>query len=185
MNDAGNGLATAKRWINRAMNEIQGEEAWPFLEVSETGTAPLTLAANPSGRVETVYDDTNNRSLIRRSRRDLQEEYADDLTLTGVPYYWYRSDVGTINVFPVQAVSLKVRYFKYQTDLSASGDTPLMPARFHMAIVDLAASYAHRSNGNLSLADSLAADVERVVGKMREELIGMEPMVVPLVGEDV
>lgn len=183
LNDAGTGLAKAKRLLNQAMHELNGEEPWPFLEATATGSAPLTIA-DASGQFESVWDSTNDVLLPRADRSQLQQRYTDNLDQTGAPQWWYRTNVGTVNVYPVQAVSLSVRYFKVGTDLSAGGDLPLMPDRFRVAIAALAAAQEYRTNGETRKAASHQQEAQRTVDKMRLELLGEEPFHVPFLGDD-
>lgn len=183
LNDAGTGLAKAKRLLNQAMHEINGEEPWPFLEASAAGTAPVTIA-DASGQFESVWDTTNDQILQRISRVELQQRYGDNLDDTGTPSWWYRTNVGVVNVYPVQTVSLSVRYYKVGTDMSAGSDTPLMPDRFRVAISALAAAQEHRTNGEARTAASHQQEAQRVVDKMRLELLGEEPQHVPYIGDD-
>lgn len=183
LNDAGTGLAKAKRLLNQAMHELNGEEPWPFLEATATGSAPLTIA-DASGQFESVWDSTNNQMLQRIARVELQQRYGDNLDDTGTPSWWYRTNVGVVNVYPVQAVSLSVRYFKVGTDLSSGGDLPLMPDRFRVAISALAAAQEHRTNGEARTAAGHQQEAQRIVDKMRLELLGEEPQHVPYIGDD-
>lgn len=131
-NDAGVGLTRAKRFINSAYQEICDLHDWPFLEASTTNTPPLNIADMRT--VESVIDTTSKRKLVPIDRRDLTD-YCPDLTVTGDPGYYYLTLGTTINVFPVAAHNLLVRYWRVAPDLVNNADLPAFPARYHELIV--------------------------------------------------
>lgn len=188
-NDAGTQLAECKRLLNEAMHQLNDEQGgmWPFLEATATGAAPLTIA--DLGSLESVWDSTNGRWLVPSDRRVLARGNSDGpLTIAGAPSSFYVSN-GVVRVYPVQAVSLSVRYWKVATDLSAGGDTPLMPSRYHGAIVDLAVAAAHRLNNDEGAAQAAQGEAQRKLDLMASRLLGGQQeagpvFVVPYVGED-
>lgn len=176
LNDAGAGLATVKEQINAAMHDIDGEYPWPYLEATAAGAAPLTVGDLRS--VEWVWDSTNERFLDRQDRAQLGVFSGDNLDEAGTPVFWYRTGVATVSVFPLQSVGLSVRYFRVEPDLVAGTDTPLAPARFHPAIVDLAVAYLYRRRGDEGPAQDLQVEAQRRVDKMRDELVAGPTVVV-------
>lgn len=189
MDDNGPGLAECKRLVNEAMHQLNDERAgqWPFLEASSSGAAPLTIS--DLGTIESVWDSTHSTWLTPADRRDLGQWYADQpLTSEGAPEFFYVAN-GVVKVYPVQAVTLNVRYWKVADDLSDNTDEPLMPARFHGAIVDLAVAGAHRLHGNEAEAQAAQAEAQRKVDLMAERLLGGQQdagpaYVMPLSGTD-
>lgn len=188
-NDAGSLLAECKRLLNEAMHQIHDEYdgAWPFLEATATGSAPLTIS--DLGTIESVWDSTNSRFLDPADRRFLIERYEDGpLDDTGTPAWFYVAN-GSVKVYPVASNSLSVRYWKVASDLSADGDTPLMPTRFHTAIVDLAVAAAHRLNSNEGEAQTAQGEAQRKVETMASRLLGGQQLagpqhIAPLSGDD-
>lgn len=160
LNDGGAGVVRAKRWLNDAMHEIDDMNDWPYLNTTTTGAAPLTIA--DLGVIESVTNVAGLYTLRPRDRRDLRREYGD-LTTAGTACFYYITGGSTINVFPVQAsLTMTVDYWKVPVDLSANGDTPAMPDRFRMAIVDLAVERASRDRG-----DEVGAQAARAQGMSR------------------
>lgn len=126
------GPARVTRWINQAYQELCDLDDWPFLETTATGTAPLTITDFDA--VESVLDTSNRRKLEEIDWPTITELYPD-LTTAGTPRWYYLTTGNVVNVYPVQAVTLSVRYYKNPTDLSGSSDTPVVPAQFHDIIV--------------------------------------------------
>jgi hypothetical protein len=131
LNDAGNGLARAQRWINQAYLEIAGLENWTWLETDLVTTAPVSIL--DLSEVITVWDTTNSVPLEQSDYRSLLDSYGE-VTTTGLPVYWYQSG-STVSVYPVSTTSLTIRYVKTPAELSTSGSTPVVPAEFHDVIV--------------------------------------------------
>lgn len=154
-----------KRWLNDAAHEIDDMNDWPYLNATTTGTAPLTIA--DLGTIESVTNVAGPYTLAPRDRRDLRREFGD-LTTVGTACFYYVTVGTTINVYPVQSgLTLTVDYWKVPTDMSAGGDTPAMPDRYRMAIVDLAVERGSRDRG-----DEVGAQAARAQGMGR--LLQME-----------
>lgn len=128
-------------WINRAYTRVAEREAWTWLEDTETGSSPLTIS--DLGRVLSVADTTNDSILTYEDVRTLREQ-DPGLDDTGSPSHWYNSSPTVIACWPATSVNLSVRYLKVPSELSADGDEPLFPARWHYMLVDGAVSYAYR-----------------------------------------
>jgi hypothetical protein len=155
-------------WINRAYHRICEREAWPFLETTTTGTAPLSITDLRA--VLSVVDSTNESTLTYEDFRTIRE---DDPTLatSGTPYCWYQSAATTIAVYPTQAVSLSVRYLKFPTDLSSGADTPVIPTRYQYLIVEGAVGYAYRDTDNYEAAQAVEEVFDRGVLEMGDTLL--------------
>lgn len=169
-NDAGAGLAEAKRWLNAAYLEICTYERWPFLRTTASGASPLTIS--DLGVIESVADTGQNSiTLGWRDRRDLAGAYSD-LTTAGSPR-WFYIDNGVVRTWPVGG-TLSVVYYKVPAELSASGDTPVIPARFHEAIVVGASKKAHMAKQNYEAAGNEQAEFDRVLEVMRQSLLDQQ-----------
>lgn len=165
LNDGGAGVTRAKRWINDAAHQIDDLEPWLYLQASTTGTAPLTIA--DLGRVESVVDVANRNVLTFLDRRDVTDMYAD-LTTTGSPAYYFVTGGTVVATYPVSTVTLTVRYSKVTADMSATTDTPAMPDRFRMAIVEYAVAQAYRDVSNWDGAAQATAAGDQIVRRMVE-----------------
>jgi hypothetical protein len=158
--------------VNDAVHELDGmEPRWPYLQTTTTGTAPLTVSDYVD--VTDVLNTTLNRALLFTRYEDLAR-WAGDLTQSATdPTWWYFTPGSTtsISTFPVTTRTIKVVYYKASQDLSADGDTPLAPARWHHVIVDLATRNAHRQKGDHASAEAVQADIDRKLALMRTDLL--------------
>lgn len=129
LNDNGVGLVRAKRWLNQAYLEICSLEPWPFLEATITGVPPVAIT--DYDRAISVLDTTNKAELVHSDFGALTHDYTDP-TATGTPLFWYLTSGTTIAVMPpATTISLSVRYIKVPSELTLSGDSPLLPAAYH------------------------------------------------------
>lgn len=157
-------------FINRAYHSICEAEDWPWLRTTTSGSAPLTISDLRS--IFTVVDSTKDAPLTGIDERTLIEHLDADLTTTGTPDYYYRTADSTLAVYPANTShTLKVTYLKVPTDLSADADTPVIPARYHIAIVDGAECHARKDNGSYEAVAACEAAFERAIQRMRETYI--------------
>lgn len=154
-----------KRWINDAAHQIDDLEPWLYLQASTTGTAPLTIA--DLGRIESVVDVANLNVLTYVDRRDVTD-YVADLTTTGSPSMYFVTGGTVVTTYPLSTRTLTVRYSKVATDMSATTDTPAMPDRFRMAIVEYAVAQAYRDVSNWDGAAQATAAGDQIVRRMVE-----------------
>lgn len=165
-------LATGDRdahYINIAYLELCGLYLWPFLEESATGTAPLAIS--DLGTIEAVIDEDLQRELLPVEYRDLLAEYGD-LSTSGTPeFYYVANPSGTLQVatFPVSTNTIGVQFYEVPAELTGT-DTPVVPARYHDLIVDLAVTKAYRDSDNHGAAEALQAHVDRRVLQMVNSL---------------
>lgn len=158
----------AGQYINRAYHETCEMADWPFLRATTTGTAPLTIS--DMRQVIFVEDTTNNRVLEGVDERSVRN--ADpDITATGDPEYWWLSGTTTLNVYPPNTTpSLRVVYYEVPDDLSGS-NSPTIPTRYHLTIVDRAACHAYKDQDNWDAAQAAEADWLVQIQQMQETLL--------------
>ena len=168
LDDSGPGEVRAKRFINQSYQEICGMDDWPFLSVTTTGTAPLTIS--DLGVVESLTDTTNQRNIGFTDRRTLIESYPD-LSLAGAPDYAYITGGTTINTYPTDGSVLSVRYFRLVNDLDQGTDQPVIPAKYQYAIIDLACGRAYMDSDNPEMAAIVRRDADALIQQMREQLM--------------
>lgn len=172
MDDAGTGLTRAKRYLNQAYLWVCEQHPWNFLEATATGPAPLTIA--DVREVLSVTDTTLDRDLTPDDRRLLLRNHGD-LSNTGTPASWYL-EANVLQTYPVDAnTQLSVRYLKVPAELSADGDTPVIPARFHDLVVDDAERRAWKAKQNYEAAGALQGTVDRGVFDMAQSLLSRGP----------
>ena len=158
-----------KRWVNLAYTEVCEQDDWPFLRASTTGSAPLSIS--DLGSISNVRNSSLDLAMEYRDERDLIDLFGD-LTVTGDARWYYLTSESTIAVFPADASStLKVTYWKVPSELSADSDTPLLPSRYHMAIVEYAVAHAYKDNDNPQAAQVARQEGDRLVQMMRERLL--------------
>lgn len=131
--------------VNAANHYLETEWDWPWLETTEDiatviGTATITPAA---GWMRTIDLRISNGVVL--NRRPIEELDFLASAGTGEPRLWCVAG-GTITLFPTPSavLTLKHRYVRSEPDLASGGDTPLVPASFHSAIVEYAAHLAYR-----------------------------------------
>lgn len=158
-----------KRWVNLAYTEVCESDDWSFLRTTTTGTAPLSVT--DLGSISNVRNSTLDQGLEYRDERDLIDLFGD-LTATGDARFYYMTSDTTIATYPADTTStLKVTYYKIPTELSADSDTPLVPSRYHMAIVEYAVAHAYKDNDNPQAAQVARQEGDRLVQLMRERLL--------------
>ena len=127
MNDGGTQAARVDRFINQAYQEICAQAPWPFLEYTATGTAPLSIS--DLATVIAVVD-SDGVTLEPISYESLRRIVNGDLTETGTAVWHYLTDGTVVNVYPVPADSITVRYRRVPAALSSSSDSPLIPDEY-------------------------------------------------------
>lgn len=164
------GLSSTRQgqFINWAYLELCGLHQWPFLENSATGTTPLAITT--LGTIEAVIDEDRNVELLPVEYRDLVAEVGD-LSTTGVAsVYYIANPSGTLQVatYPVTTNTIGVQFYEVPAELTGT-DTPVVPARFHDILVDLAVTRAYRNKDLFQQADALQAHIDRRVQQMAVE----------------
>lgn len=160
--------ARVDAWINRAYMELAEEEEWPWLYTTTSGAAPL--AVSDVRMIESVIDTTTGVKLVPLDRRHLTD-ISNDLAITGSPTFYYFSAESTIDVYPAATDTLAVRYWKVPAELSADGDTPLLPSRFHQLLVDGALVFGYYDTDNFEAALQCRDLFESGKARMRESLM--------------
>ena len=141
--DALGASADLTELINEALHAISTERDWPWLETSESISlsAGAGTDALPSNWVRTRSMTIGTYgSLTYMDAGRLDDAYPDS-GVTGRPrYYAVRGDTLLFRPFTDAAYTVSHVYYRSETDLSANGDTPLMPSWAHTAIVEWAAA---------------------------------------------
>ncbi len=165
-------LARIVKWVQRAYREIQeSQRDWRWM-ITESTNNTLALGASSVTLTGTATDYDELRPyfghhgafvLFYKSSigvTDAQEtpfvpwaEFngfynSGRFTETGRPQFCALAPDGTLKVHPVADVQYNVKYAyrKDPQELSADGDVPLMPAKYHDLIMYLALCYYGRSN---------------------------------------
>lgn len=166
-----NGIARTKAFLNAAYREVASEEPWPFLEASAAGAAPLTIA--DLGSIESVTNISLQNKLTPVDRRSLSDAYPV-LTTPGTAAFYYVTLGTVVNVYPLDASSITVLYWKLPATLSAGGDTMVIPDPYQELVI-LAAM--RRAFGEDTDAADVAANVQEYglqLQKMRDEFLDVQ-----------
>lgn len=156
----------ATRLINRAYHRICEGDDWVWLRTSTTGSAPITVSDLRT--VLSVVDTTTQAVLTHLDERQIIDNVDPILTDTGTPEYYYRTSDTVLSVYPANTSdTLKVTYIKVPTDLSADGDTPVVPTRYHLAIIDAAQCDALKDYGKYDEARACEANFQSLLNEMR------------------
>lgn len=152
------------QYVNAGYHEFNEEDLWSWRVDTDTGSSPLTVS--DLGVIEEVVDTGNNsRPLVAEDRRNLRDWYGD-LTTTGTPEFFYRDGATTVRTYPVGG-TLSLRHFKLAADLTGT-DTPIIPTRYHLLIVDYAARRAYNDSDNQQAAGLVEAEIQRQLHKVRQ-----------------
>lgn len=157
---------SATYYLNQAKNWIEDKDNWPWLETTTSGSSPLTIS--DLRNIIYVADSTNDNLLRASTASDIA---TNDPTIndTGRPSFYYLDGLTTVRVWPVSTVSLSVRYIKYSPELSLSGDTPLIPVRYHALWIQVAHYLFLQSRQPQSVTGDLVARINGSIDDMREQ----------------
>jgi hypothetical protein len=159
-------------WLNRAYLECAEEEAWPWLEASTSGTAPVSVTDLRT--VESVINTTQDYKLRPLDRRNITD-YDSDLATAGTPSFYYITSGNTVAVYPANTTdTIEVRYWKVAPELDEDSESPLLPERFHLILVDRAAAFAYVDSDNFEAARSSLELYQDGLNRMRDSLLSQQ-----------
>ena len=184
------GIQTSvKEFINRSINDIYTAELeWPFLHTDGTittvaGTAEYALVTGfKSVDVDTAYlieadEDVKIIPYIpyvqftnQFRERDLDPTTTDN---RAKPEYFYLTQDDKIGLTPIpdKEYTFFYEYWATHTDLSASTDSPVLPARYQDAVVSRSEYYVHQLRADLQAATLKNSEYESKISRMRIDLI--------------
>lgn len=129
-----------------------------FVKVSEN-IAPKKLTY-------ITYDDYRRR-FLSTAQTNNSDQY-------GVPDYVYKSQDGKFGLYRIpnsDGYSINYEYWKTHDDLSATTDTPDIPARFHDVVIARAKYYIYQLRSDPQFTQFASADYLAGIKRMRIELI--------------
>jgi len=136
--------ATLTLRINEALIDIQ--DIYNFNATKITGVTLVTAASDYDYTLPAaidvligVRDNTNGVKLVKRDRVWWDSLSAATSWVNAKPTNYFR-DGGTLYIYPPPdgVYTLRVRYRNATTELSADGDTPIIPLSWHPGVVLLA-----------------------------------------------
>jgi hypothetical protein len=142
-----------ERWVNQAYLEICDHRKWTFVEATQAGTAPLTIA--DLGAIESVRLTSANTLLHHEYRYSLQAQ-GKDLAEAGTPTRYYITGGTVVTPWPTSALSITVNYWKVPAELTGS-NSPIVPARYHDLIILGAVRRAYEDADDMERAEAVEA----------------------------
>lgn len=156
-------------FLNLGKNAFEQLAPWPWLEVTTSGAAPLTIS--DVRQVLYVVDSTNRVVLPGLDVRTTVE--SDPLLTAGTPSSWWLDGLTTLRVHPTNTGSVSVRYLKHSPELASGSDTPLIPVREHPVWIDFAVVEAYKDSDNYPAAQTLLGDLmSRQVPRLLDTYLG-------------
>jgi len=137
--------------LNRGLSDFEDAWHWPWLQQVATGPAPLQVS--DLRYVLHVQDSTGVEMFGMTESDDV------DITQSGTSTgWWIDESAGTPTIvgWPVGDVTLRVRYIKSSSALTADADTPSIPTQYHQLWIDLAQVHAYKETDNYAAAAALA-----------------------------
>jgi hypothetical protein len=124
--------------------------------------------ASDADRIIDMYEAIEDRQLVYVDPRELDHQVPDP-TSTGTPQAYTLLGYDTSNAWrahfypiPSAKINIQYRYYKGITDLSATGDVPVLPSKWHTGIIFVALSmFAHPyiDDDRMASAESRARQV--------------------------
>lgn len=165
-----------EQWLNLAYKEIWNAYEWPFAEAEVTGTALAGFVAAPADFRKAIYvtdkqlGTAPGRPLDFITMAELQEDYSiENLALTSSsPEFWYYDPVlAQIKAYPVGG-TIYMRYYKRAVTV-AGATVPLVPAEYHLLIVDRAMVEVYKDNDEDEKAEKHLAFFDRQLKEMAKD----------------
>lgn len=149
--------AVLTQLVNAAVAYIGTEHDWAWLEKQVTvntaaGTNTYTPAADWQRTISVRHPDGYQLKRVPIDELDLLTD------ASGPPKVYANPGVSLVVApTPSAIIALSHRYIASEPDLVADADLPLLPARFHQAVVEYAAYLAFRREGNAAEAGAALA----------------------------
>lgn len=155
------------RWVNFAYHRINGGQAWRFLRKRTVVTTPATISD-----LRAVLQAADAKSGYPVTFEDIRTIRERGLVLvSGSPTSWFLDENGDFAVWPENSTrEIDVLYIRSVPDIDES-TSPVWPDRFHYTLVEGGAYYAYRDSDNFEAAAECAAEVDRGVAEMAQELL--------------
>jgi hypothetical protein len=171
--------ALAKDFLNEAQREMAKEHDWSTLYTSGTFTTSsrtydLSSTFSTFGREIDLVDTTNQRRLTPVPLRVL-DEMDPLLTTTGIPTYYSIHYPNLVFNWTPTSTAYRLRYLQRATDLSAYGDTSILPEYCDVALIwwtvwQLAASREDSQDGGERARDIYEKSLARAIGQDRRRM---------------
>lgn len=172
-----------KNWINLGYHNFVLRELWPFRETTDT---IATVAGTQEYVLSTEFTDIDVQNII-----SVAIQGASQKKLSYIPYNQLRASepdfdsigssvprnyylkAGSIGFWPQPDAiyTVTVDYYKVPTELSADGDTPIIPVGYRESLVQYALSLEHDFNSDGDFAQKAMNAYEDIVTLARNNLL--------------
>jgi hypothetical protein len=165
--------ATAQtEWVNAAVQAIGSDRAWPWLDEVATvttvaGTAGYALPADWQSTRGVASNGRTYYPVSVRSGDGSWDDWRDTLS------FGFAVEDGQLVLYPTPAesgVAVTHRYVRTEPVLSSDSDTPLLPSRFHWAVVHYAAALIFDRMGQMPQAAAQRAEYDKWRRSMLDDL---------------
>ena len=157
-------------FVNEAVQAIGEERDWPWQDALDDfntdGSAAYTLPYDWA-RTRTVSIDNYPVERINVLDGDTFDRYYRG----GIYSYAIEGDEIIFYPTPTSGLAVKHRYVAVEQPLVSDSDEPLIPTRFHQAIVNYASAIVHDRSGDDKRAASARLEYERWFRRMLDSLI--------------
>lgn len=160
-----------KRIANDAVRELARKSiAWPWLEQTVTGTAPLLLP-----RLRAVADVRGaDRRRLRHTSLPQLEHGGDPLYVSGRGSEFYVDAGGRARTFPDSTEQLTVRYFAWPLVMENPEQGIPVPEELHALVLDLAVIGAAKEMHDWDTVSGLRVLVNEAIGEALDSYIDQQ-----------
>jgi len=145
--------------------------------------------ASDVDKIINMKEAINNQALAYIDPRDLDDYDPDPTATDTVPYAYTLLGFDATNNWrvnflptPTTVANIQYKYYQRTTDLSADGDLPILPAKWHQAIVFVALSmYGHPyiDDSRMTMAQSRARTILKEMISQVSPLPDKHPVIMP------
>jgi len=174
--------------VNQALQQIDGEAMWPWLETSATLTlvAGTTSYALPTdfrkakGTIVLIGATSGRTELVEVSAISA---FVADPTMTGRPSgYAIDGDSVVFTPTPDAAYTARLGYYRTTLELVDDADTPLLPDQWHGAVVAIAVGLlVTPEKGSRSAKEVADIEAANWIRRMRSSLRRSTGTIIPRV----
>lgn len=158
--------------VNEAVQAVAEERDWPWMLYSDSfptqsGTSDYVLPTDWERTVSVTVDGYPTRQI------NVADADGWDFFEDRPGYYGYAID-GSVLILkptPTAVATVQHRYVRSEPTLEVDSDEPLIPARFHGAIVNYTAATVCDRYGDAGRADSFRVEYERWFKRMRDATV--------------
>ena len=158
-------------WVNEGMLDLTRKTKCNQVIYSAAANAFAPTIVSTGG-IEVTRVVYNRLPLTYITQEALDGMYVDP-TYVSEPAYFYWDDVTGLKIFPIPSASntnvISVTYNSLPTQVTAVGDTPVVPAHYHMALVSFCKMRFYERVQNYRAMESAASEYYGALSLQLEE----------------